>query len=413
VTTDGVNSYAYDSEGRLCAVLQPSYMGGVQYRYIYDASGLRVAKASFTGTFPAKNTVCAAAVPGSNVTLTAQYLLNLGGEQVTELTGSGAWVHSNVWAGSHLDATYDTKGLHFQLADPLGTRRVQTNYQGVVEEYIQSLPFGDNLNPVIPTGAPSTADDATEHHFTRKERDTESGNDYFGARYYSSAMGRFMSPDWSAKVEPVPYAKLDDPQSLNLYAYVMNNPLATVDADGHAPLSWGGFEDCSERKDCNNPIQAQENRMQAQANKEAEKAWNVGPADKYLSQAAATRWVLQAFKKGHFHVSLNHIGDDRYDDRTRTVHWDPHSALRTTGGGLQTPALGFYHEMVHATGNPPLVQMLLDIRDPHFTDLEERRVIQDYETPAARDLGEGTRNDHFGQPYNVASPTSTVPVPQQ
>jgi len=60
-------------------------------------------------------------------------------------------------------------------------------------------------------------------HFTGKERDTESGNDYFGARYYSSAMGRFMSPDWSAKVEPVPYSKLDDPQTLNLYAYVTNN----------------------------------------------------------------------------------------------------------------------------------------------------------------------------------------------
>jgi RHS repeat-associated protein len=42
--------------------------------------------------------------------------------------------------------------------------------------------------------------------FTGKERDAESGNDYFGARYYSSALGRFMSPDWSAKVEPVPYA---------------------------------------------------------------------------------------------------------------------------------------------------------------------------------------------------------------
>ena len=73
----------------------------------------------------------------------------------------------------------------------------------------------------------------TEHLFTGKERDTESGNDYFDARYYSSAMGRFMSPDWSAKVEPVPYAKLDDPQSLNLYAYVLNNPLSGVDADGH------------------------------------------------------------------------------------------------------------------------------------------------------------------------------------
>jgi hypothetical protein len=42
-----------------------------------------------------------------------------------------------------------------------------------------------------------------------------------------------MSPDWSAKAQPVPYAKLDDPQSLNLYAYVRNNPLSRIDADGH------------------------------------------------------------------------------------------------------------------------------------------------------------------------------------
>jgi RHS repeat-associated protein len=68
---------------------------------------------------------------------------------------------------------------------------------------------------------------------TGKERDAESGNDYFGARYYSSAMGRFMSPDWSAKVAPVPYAKLDNPQSLNLYAYVGNNPLVRTDPTGH------------------------------------------------------------------------------------------------------------------------------------------------------------------------------------
>ena len=68
---------------------------------------------------------------------------------------------------------------------------------------------------------------------TGKERDTESGNDYFGARYYASSMGRFMSPDWSAKEEPVPYAKLDDPQTLNLYAYVGNNPLIRTDPTGH------------------------------------------------------------------------------------------------------------------------------------------------------------------------------------
>jgi RHS repeat-associated protein len=69
--------------------------------------------------------------------------------------------------------------------------------------------------------------------YTGKERDAESGLDYFGARYYGSNMGRFMSPDWSAQAEPVPYAKLSDPQSLNLYGYMGNNPLGGVDADGH------------------------------------------------------------------------------------------------------------------------------------------------------------------------------------
>jgi RHS repeat-associated protein len=63
---------------------------------------------------------------------------------------------------------------------------------------------------------------------TGKERDTETGNDYFGARYYGSSMGRFMSPD------PVFISaqRLADPQSLNLYAYVRNNPLGLTDDTG-------------------------------------------------------------------------------------------------------------------------------------------------------------------------------------
>ena len=130
-------------------------------------------------------------------------------------------------------ATYDgpggtaTVGYHFHLTDWLGTERMQTTAAGNQEETCTSYPFGDGLNC---TGQSA---DATEHHFTGKERDNESGNDYFGARYYGSSMGRFMSPDWSVKEEPVPYAKMDDPQSLNLYAYLRDNPLAGVDADGH------------------------------------------------------------------------------------------------------------------------------------------------------------------------------------
>jgi RHS repeat-associated protein len=234
VLNDGLNQYAYDGEGRLCAVKNSvsSYT-----QYVYDASGTRVAKG--TQISPTMPLSCPAPT-SANLTPSALYLLDQGGDQVTELSGTGTWKHSNAWPGGHLDATYDTLGLHFHIADPLGSRRVQTNAAGVVEEWYESLPFGDGLTPVPnPNCLPANncySEDPTENHFTGKERDTESGNDYFEARYYSSSMGRFMSPDWSAKEEPVPYAVLSDPQSLNLYAYVRNNPLVRIDADGHATL---------------------------------------------------------------------------------------------------------------------------------------------------------------------------------
>jgi len=226
VTVDGQNQYAYDGEGRICAVyntISHTYTG-----YIYDAAGLRVAKGGVTSLSCNRST--------NGFTLKSQYLLDQGSEQVTELDGLGNWVHSNVWAGAHLDATIDPKGMHYHLADPLGTRRIQTDTTGAVEASFQSLPFGDGFLATLTSL--STADDGTENHFTGKERDTESGNDYFGARYYASSMGRFLSPDWSAKVAPVPYAKLDDPQSLNLYAYVRNNPLSRADLDGHSDYLW-------------------------------------------------------------------------------------------------------------------------------------------------------------------------------
>ncbi len=57
--------------------------------------------------------------------------------------------------------------------------------------------------------------------------------DYFGARYFSSIQGRFTSPDWSPLLVPVPYADLNDPQTINRYSYVRNNPLWRMDKDGH------------------------------------------------------------------------------------------------------------------------------------------------------------------------------------
>ena len=64
--------------------------------------------------------------------------------------------------------------------------------------------------------------------FTGKERDSESGNDYFGARYYASSMGRMLSPDPSQSY----FANPAYPQSLNLYSYGRNNPLTNTDPTG-------------------------------------------------------------------------------------------------------------------------------------------------------------------------------------
>jgi RHS repeat-associated protein len=68
---------------------------------------------------------------------------------------------------------------------------------------------------------------------TGKERDTESGLDYFGARYYGSSMGRFQSPDYDQLPDTVPYADFSNPQSLNLYGYAGNRPVSGADANGH------------------------------------------------------------------------------------------------------------------------------------------------------------------------------------
>ena len=149
-----------------------------------------------------------------------------------------------MYADGVLFTTYNAQGMHFLLNDWLGTRRASVNASGTVESFCASLPYGDDL---ICSGA---LDTPNEQHFTGKTHDQESGNDYFGARYYAENMGRFLSPDWSAKVEPVPYSKLDNPQTLNLYAYVGNNPLSRVDPTGHADIA----AECKGQSTCNKTL---------------------------------------------------------------------------------------------------------------------------------------------------------------
>jgi RHS repeat-associated protein len=219
VINDGVNQYLYDAEGRVCAVQAQPINGMVIYTgYLYNAEGHRVAKGSLTSFS------CNLATNG--FTAMTESVVGQGGEQLSELAldenGTMTWQHTNVYAAGALFASYDPNGLHFLLNDWLGTRRVQTDYAGNVEQTCQGLPFGDGLTCTNSLTAPS------EHHFTGYQYDTESGNDYAEARYYASSMGRFMSPDPSG----LAYADQTNPQSLNLYSYALNNPMVNADPSG-------------------------------------------------------------------------------------------------------------------------------------------------------------------------------------
>jgi RHS repeat-associated protein len=233
-----VNAYLYDIEGRLCAV--ENLTAGTITGYVYDAEGARVAKGTldWTGQGTATwNTACSGITGqgGWTFTLTTSWVLGQGGEQVTELAVSGTtstWAHTNIFAGDRIEATYHDTGTYFYLADWLGTKRVEVGAIPCATAYA-SLPFGDGLTPVSVPGY-SLCPDATEHHFTGKERDAESGNDYFKYRYLASSTGRWLSPDPSG----LAYADIGNPQSFNLYSYVGNTPLTRIDLLG---LCWKGF----------------------------------------------------------------------------------------------------------------------------------------------------------------------------
>src|SRR6202042_3044549 len=147
--------------------------------------------------------------------------------------------------------------ISYYAEDILGTTRVITSSTGTLGYDADLYPFGGERNPYTNT--------ISQHYkFEGKERDAETNNDDFGARYYSSQFGRWISPDWSAIPAPVPYANLTNPQTLNLYAMVSDNPESFVDLDGHArypgePPAPGSPQTCQAQAQskCVPPEQAQ------------------------------------------------------------------------------------------------------------------------------------------------------------
>jgi RHS repeat-associated protein len=205
LTQNGSTTYTYDAENRITATSG--------YSYVYDGNGQRVIKCS--GTYP----TC------SSGTL---YLRGNAPDAFAELTFAGGASQEYAFFDGKRVARRAGAGnfVYYYFADHLGSTGEITLASGTIDKTTVYYPYGGEISVNGPNFA-------NNYKFTGKERDAESGLDMFGARYYGSSLGRFMTPDWAAKPTAVPYAMFGNPQSLNLYSYVNNNPTTTRDPDGH------------------------------------------------------------------------------------------------------------------------------------------------------------------------------------
>jgi len=200
ITQDGTsNNYAWNAEELLGSA------AGVTYKY--DGDGRRVQKSS--GTI---------------------YWYGPANEVLNESDASGNIIADYIFFGGRRVARRDSSGAIFTyFSDHLGTSRILIQGVGAGPCYDSDFyPFGGEINYV--NSCPQN------YKFTGRERDTETQLDYFGARYYSSSYGRFLSPD----LVQLKADRLVNPQRINLYAYALNNPLSFIDPDGNN--AWDVFK---------------------------------------------------------------------------------------------------------------------------------------------------------------------------
>jgi RHS repeat-associated protein len=121
--------------------------------------------------------------------------------------------------------------VRFYHVDALGSVRAISDIDGEIVARKDYLPLGEEIDASIGSRDQVSGygeEAGNKHQFTGKERDLENGLDYFGARYYSGAQGRFTSADPSTRFDRA----IASPQQWNRYGYVSNNPLRKIDPNG-------------------------------------------------------------------------------------------------------------------------------------------------------------------------------------
>lgn len=200
----------------------------------YDAAGNQIRIGAMNLTYDGEGRVAGATNTGSGV---VTYDYDAADKRVRS-TVSGVSTVYVYEASGELAAEYGvssgTSGPEFLTGDHLGSVRLVTDGAGAVKQRRDYGPFGEELETASRTAILGYGTGGQRHRFTGKERDLETGLDYFGARYMSAAQGRFTSPDAvnHPSVSKNPIAFLSNPQRWNGYGYVSNNPLRLVDPDG-------------------------------------------------------------------------------------------------------------------------------------------------------------------------------------
>jgi len=187
--------YAYDAVNRLASITR----GSGTSEYLYDAGGIRVQKRNADGT-----------------------RLNYLGPR-TEIDNSGNTT-SYFFAGNTRIGIENGKGVVYNIDNHLGSASLLVDSAGTVVQKLDYYPFGSERVNV------QAGEFATRHTFTDHESDGESGLIYANARYYHPVLGRFLAVDPASRDNPRKF--LQDPQQLNGYSYVRNNPLNFIDPEG-------------------------------------------------------------------------------------------------------------------------------------------------------------------------------------
>lgn len=209
ITTSG---YAYDAAGNMTTV------AGISGSLVYNAENQMTSGAGVTHSYDGDGR----RVKKSNGTLYWYGPEASGGGEVLQETNlTGGLLDEYVFFNGSRTARRNSSGLvGYYFTDHLGSSRVMVVPELSTTCYEADFyPFGGER--VI------TNTCSQNYKFTGKERDAESGLDYFGIRSYSSSLGRFVSPDSIANDW-----ELANPQTWNRYTYARNNPLIYIDPNG-------------------------------------------------------------------------------------------------------------------------------------------------------------------------------------